>query len=1212
MAVVVSQLVGQISIQGVDQAQKGLTSVGAAATQTNEKLSSIKPFNASNAVTDVDVAQAKLTLLESQVTTAREKLETLQNAADAGKSVTGIPEAEANLVLLQSKAQAARASLTELQSGGAQAAEGLQQVQSEAQEADSGLNGFLEMLQKTASEAAGGFSEAVKSAASNVGGGFFSGIKSAIGGVLDLGSKIGGTIYGIQNFGQIVQQAGQILLGGNADLEQTQVAFSGLLGGTKAANAELQQLQRIAADTPFEFPDLAKSEQQLIAFQIPLKETHPLLLAIGDALSGLGENTPASLQQVVSVFGQMNAAGKLQTQDLMQLTSVGINGFQILADQMGVSTAQIKQMVTDGTIPASKGIEMLRAGMEATFGGGMQAQSKTFNGLLSTFKDNIGQAWRSFTGPIFDQAKSSLVTMGNLVSSKSFQDFATGAGQDVQKAFSAIGNAAAYVSNVLKTIDLTDFTSAWHEVGTEVGFLTNKLGGLIGNLTKTQGDFDPVAEAIQTIAKSGLGTVTNLLWGFSEAFVNVDKAVQDGTGPLASVISTLKEVGQTILNLDPGIDIIETLGSQSKQLGDWFQSSVVPAFRQAEPGFKNFGQAAQGLLPTILQLSTIFKNSFQGAILALLPVFEKAIPLIIQISGILANGLGSAIKFLQPYIIQAASALGQFADEIATRVAPILSNWLSEAQRDLNAFLKVWNVVWPVLAPILKGVWDAIVGVVQIAWNLLSGIIKIGLDVLGGNWKQAWTDLQDMLKGVWAGIQTFMHGQLEVLQGIWTPLAGFFADAWHRVQIVFGNVGQWFQDRFTDAKNGVVSAFGSIGGWFTDRWHDIQGIFGQVGQWFSGQFTSAKTGATNAFSPIPQFFQKLWNDITGIFGKIGSWFSTQWNAAIAPIQPLITFAQQAFTEILEIILAIVGRLIGDLESKWNQIVAVARTYWLMLQTTIELYLAQIQQRIQVILTQVVGWIEARWNDVKSGVSAAWSWVSTTIGGWWTTIYNTIATKLNQIISNLTGWYNLIKNGISSTWQSVSGTIGSWWNTISSTITGKLNQISGYLNQQWTIIKTSVGLAWSSITSTIGGWWNNIVNTATNKVNTLKTNVFNTFTAMKNGIGGIIKGFIDAIIGQLNNGITGVQNFLNNIGNGLNGIAAALNVKPIITTVHLATIPMYATGTPSGGHPGGPALFGEQGAELAMLGGKKPTLLGVNGPGIADLPRGTSILPADTT
>ncbi|RVT67654.1 phage tail tape measure protein [Niallia taxi] len=58
---------------------------------------------------------------------------------------------------------------------------------------------------------------------------------------------------------------------------------------------------------------------------------------------------------------------------------------------------------------------------------------------------------------------------------------------------------------------------------------------------------------------------------------------------------------------------------------------------------------------------------------------------------------------------------------------------------------------------------------------------------------------------------------------------------------------------------------------------------------------------------------------------------------------------------------------------------------------------------------------------------------------------------------------------------------------------------------------------------------------------------------------------------------------------------------------------YADGTPSSGHPGGPAIVGEEGRELAFVPGKGVTLLGTRGPEYhSNLPIGTSVLPNKQT
>lgn len=60
-------------------------------------------------------------------------------------------------------------------------------------------------------------------------------------------------------------------------------------------------------------------------------------------------------------------------------------------------------------------------------------------------------------------------------------------------------------------------------------------------------------------------------------------------------------------------------------------------------------------------------------------------------------------------------------------------------------------------------------------------------------------------------------------------------------------------------------------------------------------------------------------------------------------------------------------------------------------------------------------------------------------------------------------------------------------------------------------------------------------------------------------------------------------------------------------------PGYAIGTPSSGHPGGPAVVGEEGPELAHIPGKGVTLLGMKGAEFHNnLPKGSSVLPNPLT
>src|SRR5712691_8834888 len=281
-----------------------------------------------------------------------------------------------------------------------------------------------------------GFSDSVKSSASGIGG-VFSGI---VGGVGDFVGSITDGVGALVDFGRQAYETGMALLEPDAAMEQMTVAFKTVFGSAAAAKDMLAQLTDFASRTPFQVMDLDQTAAKLRAFGEQKNVIIPDLTAIGDTLSALGETTPAKLQQVADIFGKIDTQGKLSTGIMTQLSRNGINAWQALADATGKPISALQEMVHKGLIPASQATDDLRRGLEKMYGGGMADQAQTFNGLMSTLKDNLEQAWRSFSGPLFDMAKGALTNLGNIVASPQFQDFAKTMGTNIGDALKQVSS----------------------------------------------------------------------------------------------------------------------------------------------------------------------------------------------------------------------------------------------------------------------------------------------------------------------------------------------------------------------------------------------------------------------------------------------------------------------------------------------------------------------------------------------------------------------------------------------------------------------------------------------------------------------------------------------------------------------------------------------------------------------------------------------------
>lgn len=172
--------------------------------------------------------------------------------------------------------------------------------------------------------------------------------------------------------------------------ETAEMGFETLLGGAEQAKAMMAQLADFAATTPFELSGLQDAAKRMLAYGFSADEILPTLTAVGDATAALGSGT-AGIESVTRAIGQMRAKGKVQSEEMLQLTEQGIPAWEMLAEAMGTDVAGAMEQVTDGAVTAQQGIDALVNGMERRFGGLMDKQSRTVEGLMSNLSDAIEQ-----------------------------------------------------------------------------------------------------------------------------------------------------------------------------------------------------------------------------------------------------------------------------------------------------------------------------------------------------------------------------------------------------------------------------------------------------------------------------------------------------------------------------------------------------------------------------------------------------------------------------------------------------------------------------------------------------------------------------------------------------------------------------------------------------------------------------------------------------
>lgn len=182
-----------------------------------------------------------------------------------------------------------------------------------------------------------------------------------------------------------------------ADEFQTdQIGFETMLKSKKKATKFMDSAKKFASVTPFDTSAVVSNAQRMLAYGFSDKDIIPDLTKIGNASAALGAGEEG-ISQVSRALGQMKTNGRLNAEDMNQLTDVGINAWKYLADAEGKSIAQIREMSQKGEISGDKAVKTILNGLKEFDGMMDKTSNSTVSGLMSNIKDtfdiNIVSKW---------------------------------------------------------------------------------------------------------------------------------------------------------------------------------------------------------------------------------------------------------------------------------------------------------------------------------------------------------------------------------------------------------------------------------------------------------------------------------------------------------------------------------------------------------------------------------------------------------------------------------------------------------------------------------------------------------------------------------------------------------------------------------------------------------------------------------------------------
>ena len=302
----------------------------------------------------------------------------------------------------------------------------------------------------------------------------------------------------------------------NATLEESAIKWETLLGTQEKANKMLQDIQKFAKDTPFEQMGVEAMATQLHNAGFEGEALFNQISKFGDLAGAFGIQSD-SLQEMVRQYSQVKQAGVAYTEDLNILQDRGIPIFKALAKELGINTADVKKWASEGKITAEvyqNALDNLAKGVE----GGMEKMSKSFNGQLSTMKDNFSQMAGILSKPIFDYLANQLSKVMPFIESVTtslsenglmgtIQKFAPGIMPYIESAIGIFENLKDAVKRILDAITgFWDEHSGW--LMPLIQFTWDFICSFIGT----------TIDAIASVVEAGLSVIDGVINFFQNLF----------------------------------------------------------------------------------------------------------------------------------------------------------------------------------------------------------------------------------------------------------------------------------------------------------------------------------------------------------------------------------------------------------------------------------------------------------------------------------------------------------------------------------------------------------------------------------------------------------------------------------------------------------------------------------------------------------------------
>jgi tape measure domain-containing protein len=277
----------------------------------------------------------------------------------------------------------------------------------------------------------------------------------------------------------------------NAEMERLKFLLAGMSKAAdpmKEAAQQVMYLRDFAKDAPFSLKALSDTF-------VKLKSTG--IDPMGGALKGLVDGiaafggTDETLHRASIAIQQMSGKGVIQMEELrQQLGEAMPRAVELMARSMGISTAELIQTVSKGTLDAKSSLAAFTMELDRTFGGAAANQMNTFNGMVSkttTLFQTL--ALQAGDAGFFDTIKDKLRQFNELLGGKQFAEFATSMGQWGASFVNGIASAVTTLVSFREEIKTVGIVLGTAFAASKLAQIAQSFGGTIAQMRTSMAAF---------------------------------------------------------------------------------------------------------------------------------------------------------------------------------------------------------------------------------------------------------------------------------------------------------------------------------------------------------------------------------------------------------------------------------------------------------------------------------------------------------------------------------------------------------------------------------------------------------------------------------------------------------------------------------------------------------------------------------------------------